>query len=84
VCELDDEYETFRQWKLDPAGVGGDCSNNGNVLNVITTGVISDFDPAALVGKTLPRVVGVLRPVEIGDFNVWIIFPRSEADLTLP
>jgi len=84
VCELDDEYETFRQWKLDPAGVGGDCSNNSNVLNVITTGVIADFDPAALVGKTLPRVVGVLRPVEIGDFNVWILFPRSEADLTLP
>jgi len=84
VCNLDSDYVTFKQWKLDPTGTGGDCSGNRNVLNVITTGVISDLDPATLVGKTLPRVVGILRPVEIGTFNVWIIFPRSHADLTLP
>jgi hypothetical protein len=36
-----------------------------------------------LVGKTLPRVVGTLRPVNIGTFNVWIVYPRSAADLTL-
>ena len=36
-----------------------------------------------IVGRTLPRVVGVLRPVNIGSFNVWIIYPRSTADLTL-
>jgi hypothetical protein len=29
-------------------------------------------------------VVGVLRPVVVGSFHVWIIFPRSPADLTLP
>jgi hypothetical protein len=81
VCPLDDDYDTFNQWKLDPTGTGA-CGNN--VLNVITTGVINGFDPATVVGKVVPRVVGVLRPVSIGTFNVWIIFPRSAADLTLP
>lgn len=84
VCMLDDNYTTFNQWKLDPSGVGGDCSNNHNVINVITAGVIANLDPATLVGKTLPRVVGVLRPVEFSSFDVWIIYPRSAADLTLP
>jgi len=28
-------------------------------------------------------VIGVLRPVNIGTFNVWIIYPRSAADLVL-
>jgi hypothetical protein len=83
VCDLDDKFITFKQWKIDPTGTGGDCSSNDNVLSVITAGTISDLDPATLVGKTLPRVVGVLRPVEIGSFNVWIIFPRSMSDLTL-
>jgi hypothetical protein len=83
VCNLDRDYDTFKQWKLDPAGIGGDCSGNRNVLNVITAGVIGDLDPATLVGKALPRVVGMVRPVQIGNFNVWIIFPRSRADLTL-
>jgi hypothetical protein len=83
VCMLDDDYATFKQWKIDPAGVGGDCSNNRNVLNVITAGVVADVDPAALVGKKLSRLIGVLRPVELPTFNVWILFPRSAADLTL-
>ena len=77
---LDEDFDTFKQWKLDPNGAGGDCSNNDNVLNVITTG-ISAIDPGSLVGKTLPKVVGVLRPVSIGSFNVWIIFPRSADDV---
>jgi hypothetical protein len=81
VCPLDDDYDTFNQWKIDPTGTGA-CGNN--VLNVITAGVVNGLDPATLVGMTVPRVVGVLRPVEIGNFNVWIIFPRSAADLTLP
>lgn len=83
VCELDEEYTTFKQWKLDPAGEGGDCSRKRNVLNIITTG--SDFatDPSTLVGRTLPRVVGILRPVNIGSFNVWIVFPRGGDDIDL-
>lgn len=80
VCLLDDAYQRFGQWKLDPSGVGGDCSNNRNVIDVVTAGVITDVDPADLVGMTLPRVVGVVRPA----FTIWIIHPRSAADLTLP
>ena len=82
VCDLDDDFATFKQWKLDPAGVGGDCSSNDNVLNVITTG-ISGIDPPMLVGKQLKKVVGVVRPVNIGSFNVWIIFPRTGDDIVM-
>jgi hypothetical protein len=82
VCDLDEDYETYKQWKVDPTGTGGDCTGNRNVINVITAGVVA-VDPTTLVGKTLPRVTGVLRPVNIGSFNVWIIYPRSSADLVL-
>ena len=83
VCMLDKDYTTFNQWKLDPSGAGGNCSGNRNVINVVTNGVL-DLDPATLVGKTLPRVVGILRPVELSSFDVWIIYPRTPDDLTLP
>lgn len=76
VCELDDDYTTYKQWKLD---VGRGC---GSPINVITTGV-ADFDPGAHVGMTVTRVIGILRPVNIGTFNVWIMYPRTSADLTL-
>ncbi len=84
VCDTaaDADYATYKQWKLDPSGVGGNCSGNKKVINVITTG-IAGIDPPALVGRTLPSVTGVLRPVSIGTFNVWIIYPRSAADLVL-
>ncbi len=74
VCELDEEYATYKQWKLD---IGRGC---GSPINVITAGVV-DFDPATRVGMTIARVVGPLRPVSIGNFNVWIVFPRTDADL---
>ena len=80
VCDLDEDYATYKQWKLDPARVGGDCMGKRNVINVITSGVIQT-DPATLVGKMLAKVTGVLRPVNIGSFNVWIIYPRSDADV---
>ena len=83
VCDLDSDYATFKQWKLDPFGVGGNCKGNKKVLNLITAGTVSDIDPTMLVGRTLPSVTGVLRPVSIGTFNVWIIYPRSAADLVL-
>lgn len=82
VCDLDEDYTTYKQWKIDPAGVGGNCDGKKNVINVISSGVVAT-DPATLVGKTLPRLVGSLRPVNIKTFNVWIIYPRSAADLTL-
>ena len=81
VCDLDKDYMTYKQWKLDPSGMGGNCIGK-NVINVITNGVVAT-DPATLVGKTLPSVTGVLRPVNIGSFNVWIIYPRGNADLVL-
>lgn len=83
VCDLDDDYDTYKQWKIDPAGVGGDCGGNKSVINVITTGIVPSETITGLVGKTLPKIVGVLRPVNIGSFNVWIIYPRDMADLTL-
>ncbi|HUJ59971.1 MAG TPA: hypothetical protein VLX92_15810 [Kofleriaceae bacterium] len=82
VCDLDSDYTTFNQWKLDITDVGGMCS--GNLINVITAGTIDSLDPSTLVGKVVPRVSGILRPINIGSFNVWIIYPRSMADLTLP
>jgi fermentation-respiration switch protein FrsA (DUF1100 family) len=77
VCQLDAEYTTYKQWKLD---IGNGCDDP---INVITNGV-ADVDPADYVGEILPRVVGTLRPVEIGSFHVWIIYPRSTADVTVP
>jgi hypothetical protein len=81
VCPLDDDYETYKQWKLDPAGASGTCGQD--VINVITQGTDFETDPATLVGRVLPRVVGILRPVNIGSFNVWIIYPRGASDLQL-
>ena len=78
VCPLDADYTTFKQWKLDPAGVGGDCCDGKNVINVDHRRVVqARLDPPTLVGKTFPKVVGILRPINIGSFNVWIIYPRS-------
>jgi hypothetical protein len=83
VCPLDSDYTTFKQWKLDPAGVADAATCAGkNVFNVISTPV-PQIDPATLVGKTVPKVIGMLRPINIGSFNVWIIYPRSMADLTV-
>jgi len=75
VCPLDEDYTTYKQWKLD---IGAGC---GAPINVITTGV-SDFDPAAAEGQTVTKVIGVLRPVNIGTFNVWIMYPRQGSDVT--
>jgi hypothetical protein len=82
VCELDDDYETYAQWKL---GLGEEgCADSGSIVNVITQGQVNEFDPVDYIGQVLPRVVGTLRPVNIGSFNVWIIYPRDAEDLTLP
>jgi len=82
ICPLDDDFETYAQWKL---MLGGSC-DDGEVINVITRGQVNDFDPADYVGMVMPRVVGTLRPVNTsgGDFNVWILYPRSMADIELP
>ena len=84
VCDLDADYDKYKQWKLDPTGAGGNCMGNRSVLNVITNGIVGDeVVRTQIEGKTISKVVGVLRPVNIGSFNVWIIYPRSMADLNL-
>jgi len=83
VCALDSDYTTFHQWKIDPLGNADAATCAGhNVINVISL-AIGDLDPSTLVGKSVPRIVGMLRPINIGSFNVWIIYPRSMADFTL-
>ncbi len=77
VCNLDSDYAQYKQWKLDLSGTGGNCT--GNVMNVVSPGI---FDPTPYVGKKLPRVIGSERSVNIGSFHVWIIYPRSMADIT--
>lgn len=76
VCPLDDDYTTYKQWKLD---IGRGCASP---INVITNGVV-EFDPQTKVGMPIAKVVGLLRPVNIGSFNVWIMFPRDAGDLSL-
>ncbi len=78
LCPLDDDFETYAQWKLD---LGQGC---GRPINVISTGVAAEFDPSNYVGQVIPRVVGTLRPVNIGSFNVWIMYPRDGDDITTP
>jgi len=81
VCPLDATYTTYKQWKLDPSGVGDVASCAGkNLISVISAGVV-ELDVGTLVGKVVPKIVGVLRPINIGSFNVWIIYPRSAADI---
>ncbi len=86
VCPLDDGpegvYTRFKQWTIDPSPTGTGCATN-KVINLITAGTDFTTDPATLVGRTLPRVVGIVRPVSIGAFNVWIVFPRGADDVTL-
>jgi len=83
VCPLGTDYVTYKQWTLDPAGVGDATACGGtNLINIITAGVI-DLDPGTLVGKKIPKLVGILRPINIGSFNVWIIYPRSATDFTI-
>jgi hypothetical protein len=82
VCDIDTDYTGFKQWKVDPSGVGGNCAGSKRVLNVITAGTL-DIDPTTLVGKNVTKIVGVLRPIMLSGFDVWIIYPRSMADLSI-
>jgi hypothetical protein len=83
VCDVasDPNYATYKQWKLDPAGAAGTCGSN--TIALITSGTDFTTDPTTLSGRILPRVVGILRPVNIGSFNVWIVYPRGSSDIDL-
>lgn len=77
VCPLDADYTTYNEWKIDPAG-GANCASL-DVIDVVTAGTL-DLDPGTLVGKQLTSVVGILRPV--AQYGIWVIYPRSMADIT--
>jgi hypothetical protein len=83
VCDVasDPNYATYKQWKLDPAGASGTCGSN--TISLITAGTDFTTDPLTLAGRILPRVVGIVRPVNIGSFNVWIVYPRGSSDIDL-
>ena len=78
ICPLDDNFTMYQQWKLD---VGNGCGRD--VFNVISVGTVPSFDPGAHEAETAVRVVGTLRAVNIGDFHVWIIYPRRDGDIVL-
>jgi hypothetical protein len=82
VCALDSAYTTYKEWKVDPSGAGDPTTCAGdNIIDVVTAGAV-ELDPGTLVGQTLPKLIGNLRPINIGSYNVWIIYPRSMADIT--
>lgn len=76
VCALDSDWDTYKQWKLD---IGAGC---GAAINVVTAGVV-EFDPATKVGMVMPKVVGIMRQLNLSNGNIWIMYPRSSADLGL-
>jgi hypothetical protein len=79
VCNIDADYTKFKQWKLDLSGGGMNCPR---YVNIITAGVVN-IDPTTLQNKTIPKLIGILRPLSIGTFNVFILYPRSINDITL-
>ncbi|MBA3392599.1 MAG: hypothetical protein H0T89_08145 [Deltaproteobacteria bacterium] len=85
VCPIDDgpegTYSRFKQWTIDPSPTGT-CTGN-NLISLITAGTDFTTDPHTLVGRKLASVVGIVRPVSIGSFNVWIVYPRGAADISL-
>jgi hypothetical protein len=82
VCALDSAYTTYKEWKVDPSGMGDPTTCAGdNIIDVVSAGAV-ELDPGTLVGQTLPKLIGNLRPINIGSYNVWIIYPRSIADIT--
>jgi hypothetical protein len=76
LCTLDGDWTKYQQWKLD---IGAGCTTP---INVISAGVIN-FDPTPYQGMVIKKVVGTIRPINIGSFNVWILYPRFDQDLVL-
>jgi hypothetical protein len=79
VCPLDAAYDQYKEWKLDLTGTGTNCTNN--VIDVVSSGI---FDPSPYVGMKIPKIIGNERSINIGTFHVFIIYPRSMSDFTLP
>jgi hypothetical protein len=79
ICNLDSAYDQYKEWHLDLSGTGGNCT--GNLVDVVSAGI---FDPTPYIGMKLPKIIGNERSINIGTFHVFIIYPRSMADITLP
>jgi hypothetical protein len=76
ACPLDTQYDQYKQWELD---IGGGC---GNPISVITAGAVTSWIPEDHVGDQLTAVVGAFKPVNFsGGGGVWVIYPRTAADL---
>jgi hypothetical protein len=90
VCPVDDGpdgvYTSFKQWTIDPDAAGmcraGSSADRAKLINLITSGTDFTTDPHTLVGKKVD-ITGIVRPVSIGTFNVWIVYPRGKDDLTI-
>ena len=91
VCPIDDApdgvYARFKQWTIDP-NPGGTCDASSSaarakLINLITAGTDFTTDPHTLVGRTLQKIVGIVRPVNLQGFNVWIVYPRGKDDIVL-
>jgi hypothetical protein len=77
LCMLDGDFTKYQQWKVD---IGAGCATP---INIVTAGVLS-FDPSTVpMGTVIPKIVGTMRPINIGSFNVWILYPRFDQDLVL-
>jgi hypothetical protein len=78
VCPLDSTYEMYQQWSLD---IGNGCTAKSLKLNIVTAGAVRGYDPPPPAGTTLACVTGTLRNVAIGDFVLWLLFPRRTSDI---
>ena len=90
VCPLDDGpdgvYSKYKQWSVDPDPAGlckmGSSADRAKLISLITAGTDFITDPHTLVGRKLD-VVGIVRPVNLPGFNVWIVYPRGKEDIVI-
>ncbi len=75
VCPLDADYTGYYEWKVD---IGLGCRYP---IDVVTNGQVPSFDPTTVVGMKMTKIVGALKAINIGSFNVWIVLPRRASDL---
>jgi hypothetical protein len=71
---------------VDPSAAQDLCptaaKREGNVISLITAGTDFTTDPRTLKDRTI-SVVGILRPVNLQGFNVWIVYPRGKDEIVL-
>jgi hypothetical protein len=93
VCAIDDgpdgTYTSFKQWAVDPDYTKPNnercrtatSADRAKLISLITAGTDFTTDPHTLVGKELPKVIGIVRPVNLPGFDVWIVYPRGKEDI---